>query len=758
VTATPPRPATRFPARRAEAARLALLAAAATWLLHPFATTRQVGAGDALWYANMLADFVLQLRAGVFPVFVGQTDFAFNGAVYPLRVAPLYQHLAGLLDLLTGRQLGFFALQHLCVLVMGYAGIFSCYFSLTRIDGAHRWAAAALAILYLGCPGLLGTIYTQDQYMTWMTLPFVPLVLLGLVKTFTADSFTAHATQAAALAALWLAHAPIALWLTLIVAALQLLRLLWFHRDKTSWLRALAGAAIFLLLSHYPFVSVATIQLPGAASAVTGALPRAVLIPQNVRDAFPAALLPLSDHARSLGDLQLGYSLALILIAATWILLSHLRLCASVFQPSTFNPQLSASASQLSALNSQLPDSPPSISQPSTLNSQLSAPLAGLLGASAFLLLLLLPFPGNAWLWAHLPAQLVRITYYWPMQRFYLLLAGLVTAGGFLALTTLLPGRPKLRLPVAVLLGAACAWTLWESRQFVAAGRERTLSAATTAQNLRPENRLLMNHAYGLFSRLPDTFSNGTVDPFAQSRLRTAEGDFIAEPTPTPPIQTGTLLGTVDDNPGILKLAPSFRLSTGRRYRLTFAFSDRPYAGILQIIGHRLFREYALPASGEAAAFGSAPPHPRTLNLWSSDPAGDEITLRFIPTAPGAKPTDFATFAGFTLETIAPESAPVVTHSLLPYRATVRAPRDAWLETPRMAARDYRATVNDVPTPTRRSPDGLLWVAVPRGEHAVEVVFVPPAVLRLSYWVSLAAWTGLVAAALAFAVRRIRSV
>ena len=728
MSPAPSRPATTSPAWRTEAVRLALLAAVATWLLHPFATTRQLGAGDALWYANMLADFVLQLRAGVFPVFVGQTDFAFNGAVYPLRVAPLYQHLAGLIDLLTGRQLGFFALQHLCVLVMGYAGIFSCYFSLTRIDGGHRWVATALAILYLGCPGLLGTIYTQDQYMTWMTLPFVPLALLGLVKTFTADSLAAHATQATALAALWLAHAPIALWLTLIVAVLQLLRLLWLHRDKTSWLRALAGAAIFLVLGHYPFVSVATIQLPGGASAVTGALPRAELIPQNVRDAFPAALLPLSDHARALGDLQLGYSLALVWIASTWILLSHLRLRPPAFQPSTFNLQLP------------------------------SPPLAGLLAASAFLLLLLLPFLGNAWLWAHLPAQLVRITYYWPMQRFYLLLAGLITTGGYLALTTLLSSRSKLRLPVAVVLGVACSWTLWESRQFVAAGRERTLSAATTAQNLRPENRLLMNHAYGLFSQLPNTFSNGVVDPYAESRLRSANGEIMAEKQTTAPAQTGKLVGTVDDNPGILKLSPSFRLEPGIRYRLTFAFSDRPYVGILQVVGRHLFREYALPVSGEAAAFGSTPTHSHTLGLWSSDPAGDEMTVRFIPSAPGASPIDFATFAGFTLETIEPEAAPVVTHSFIPFRATVRAPQDAWLETPRMAARDYRATVNGVPTPTRRAPDGLLWVAVPRGEHAVEVVFVPPTVLRLFYWVSLAAWTGLVAAALAFAVRRIRSV
>ena len=131
-TVSPTSPSARGD-RRAEVARLLLLAAVATWLLHPFATTRQIGAGDALWYANMLADFVTQLRAGVFPIFVGQTDYAFNGAVYPLRVAPFYQHLAGVLDLLTGRQLGIFALQHLCVLVVGYAGIFSSYLALNAL-------------------------------------------------------------------------------------------------------------------------------------------------------------------------------------------------------------------------------------------------------------------------------------------------------------------------------------------------------------------------------------------------------------------------------------------------------------------------------------------------------------------------------------------------------------------------------------------------------------------------------------------------
>src|SRR5277367_1156345 len=91
-----------------EWARLVVLGLTAAWLLHPFATAKMYGTGDAVWYTHMLADYVTQLRAGIFPIYAGQTEYAFNGAVYPLRVAPIYQHLAGLLDILTFRSLGFF--------------------------------------------------------------------------------------------------------------------------------------------------------------------------------------------------------------------------------------------------------------------------------------------------------------------------------------------------------------------------------------------------------------------------------------------------------------------------------------------------------------------------------------------------------------------------------------------------------------------------------------------------------------------------
>ena len=680
-----------------ESARLLLLAAVATWLLHPFATTNQVGAGDALWYANMLADFVLQLRAGVFPVFVGQTEFAFNGAVYPLRVAPLYQHLAGLLDLLTGRQLGFFALQHLCVLVMGYAGIFSCYSCLIQINRSHRWNAAALAILYLSCPGLLGTIYTQDQYMTWMTVPFVPLAVLGLIQTFTADSLRSHVVLAVGLAALWLAHAPIAIWLTLITATLQIARLAWLDRTLAAWKRAVVGGFVFIALAQYPFVSVKSLQFPGTPSAVAGALPRSELIPTHIRDAFPATLQPLSDHARNLGDLQLGYGLwlAFIASAAAWI------------------------------------------------TSRRSPLLVCLVAVAIVLLGLLIPFPGNAWLWAHLPDTLTRITYYWPMQRFYLILAALLTATAQIALVTGLIRYPRFKSAGTAVLVAACCWSLWESRQYVSAGCERTATAARTAQNLRPENRLLMNHSYGLFAKAPAYFSNGVMDHHAESRLVSVADGRELPPPPGIPLQEGSLIGTVDANAGILNLAPALSLEPGVRYDLRIAFSSHDYHGILQIVGRSFFREYILPASGEALAFGSTRAASNRLPLWTTDPAADTVTLRFIPTAPGAKPTDFAAFGRYTLCRVDPATSPIALQSIVPYRATVRNPTPAILETPRMAMPGYQATLDAKTVPVTRSAEGLVAVPLPPGEHVVELTYQGPPLLRFSYWLCLAAWGAL---------------
>lgn len=671
-----------------EAARLGVLAVVAAWLLHPFATGSRYGGGDALWYAHMLADYVAQIRAGVFPVFAGQTEFAFNGAVYPLRVAPLYQHLAGLLDLLTLHSLGVFALQHLTVIVCGTAGILASYLSLCWIAPGRRWAAVGFSVLYLSCPGVLATIYTQDLYMTWMTVALAPFATYGIVRTFRSDDLRSQLILGASQAALWWAHSPIAMWFAFVAAGSQVARLAGLREGPGPFVRAVAGALVFLVLAQYPFVSVATLGAAGGHASVAAPLAHAELIAGNIRDVFPAVLLPLGVNPSGLAGLQLGYGLWGVLLAAAVIAVTGRRL-----------------------------------------------DLAVLLAAAVLLLFLLLPLRGvNAPLWASMPQAVLRITYYWPMQRFYLILAALLAPAGQIAWDTARLERH--RSVAAVLLAACCLWSLQQANAFMGLARAGTVDSAASARSLRPENTFLMNHAYGMFDGLPPHFSNGVVDPRSEARLIPAGPAQNGERWAA----SGLLTGTVDDNPGILDLAPPMHLDPGHRYRLGLVFAHAEVPGILQCVGRSMFREYRLPSSGERLSFGSAPPNTPDMDLWTTDSAGDDVSLRFIPDQPGPDPEALTEFGSFQLSELLPAQQGVEVESLMPFRARTRAGSPAVLETPRVFIPGYDAWVDGQQVGVIRSPDFLVGVPVPSGEHTVAVAYSGPPRLRISYWAALLAW------------------
>ena len=72
---------------------LVLLTGLAALVTAPLWTDQAVGTGEAYNYSLALADGVSQLRAGEVPVLVGQTEYAFNGRVHPLRNAPYLIYL-----------------------------------------------------------------------------------------------------------------------------------------------------------------------------------------------------------------------------------------------------------------------------------------------------------------------------------------------------------------------------------------------------------------------------------------------------------------------------------------------------------------------------------------------------------------------------------------------------------------------------------------------------------------------------------------
>jgi len=216
---------------------------AGLWLMKGYATFTLEGAGDARWYATMLADMLAQVHAGVFPVWMGQSVTQFNGAIYPLRIAPGFHYLGALLDALTLRALGVVALQNLLVTAVGVATIFSAYFGLARLIPGRRWLAAALAFLFLACPGVLGMAYKSDLLMSWTTLPWVALAWFATIRSFRKpDSCPTMLLLGASLGMCWWGHSPIALWMTLIAAAAQAARLAASRPGPASWAHALAGA------------------------------------------------------------------------------------------------------------------------------------------------------------------------------------------------------------------------------------------------------------------------------------------------------------------------------------------------------------------------------------------------------------------------------------------------------------------------------------------------------------------------------------
>jgi hypothetical protein len=143
-----------------ESCRLMAVAAAGLWLTRSFLSPAFYGAGDAQTYANMTADMQEQVRAGVFPVFVGQSEYQFNGAIYPVRIAPAFHYLGAFLDAATLRALDPDALQNLLLATLGaarpaLAGLPVCL-PFPRLSGSAR-AALRWRFVYELDDGPLGS-------------------------------------------------------------------------------------------------------------------------------------------------------------------------------------------------------------------------------------------------------------------------------------------------------------------------------------------------------------------------------------------------------------------------------------------------------------------------------------------------------------------------------------------------------------------------------------------------------------------------
>lgn len=386
---------------------IALVVLAGALAAAPFLSSRALGTTEAYNYSLSVADAVTQFRAGVFPVLAGQTEYAFNGRVHPLRTAPLMDYAAGALDILTFRQLGFWSLQNLTLALSLIGGALACYWGLSRVTPATPATAAVLSALYILSPPVLAAAYGMDLYMTVMTVPFVPLILAASVASFDGRRREFLFLHVTALAACWLAHPPIAFWMSVLSVLLQGIALGLRPPGRADWLGLVGAAGLFVVLAGFAFASALTISPEQTINQAHD--PSALLT--EVGRTFRSSLQPVSPHADQLGDFQLGY--------VGW--------------------GLAALALALAAWRRH------------------RAALALLLGA-AVLLVLTSPVPGlTRWLWQHAPGAAFNLTNQWPMQRLYLPMTMLVLLA--FALVWRPPvirwslGRDALRLILAGALG-----------------------------------------------------------------------------------------------------------------------------------------------------------------------------------------------------------------------------------------------------------------------------------------------------------------
>lgn len=694
-------------AATAENLRWITLGTVGVILLHPFIIPSLHGTGDALWYGTMLADMMAQVRAGVFPVFSGQSIYQFNGSIYPLRVAPAFHHAGALVDLLTGFTLSPVAVLNTLIFCTGMLGLALSYLGLRALLPSARWIGCGLAIFYVSCPGTLGLAFNSDLFMSWMTVPWIPVALYGSLASFYQAGYRPLLALAGGLGMLWWGHTPIALWMTLLAGAVQIMRI-W--RDRNPLLSEakplLAAAALFFALVAYPVGSVLLYPPEPGVNAAGFQAAYASTIATFLAEVRPAVFLPLSENGRALGDFQLGYSL--------WIGLAIGLGCA--------------------------------------WRSRSSGMRATWLAAALLLVLLNMPAIFSTLLWSGVPAFVRNTTGNWVMNRLYLIQSGFIVFG-LAAIFKVWNETPPRRFYgwIRVLFIGGICWSMLEAAKFAEGSNRGLRPPESGAQAMLPENVQITRFAYLVFPRLPAYFTHGVAEPALEQRLfRASDGTPLADNFST--AAQGKLIGTYSFAPepetanAVLVLSSSLRLLPGRHYLIAVDFREEP-SGLLQIKSPTSLSQYALPEYGEPASFGYGAQHSRLLALSNHTSTPQDVELRYFFNQNAASNTATASpFEAVRWIEYDPATLPARVVNWIPYQASVEANEPAWLETPRMYQTGYVARVDGQNAKIKKSKEGLVSIAVPKGRSRVELRYDPPRGLQFLYWLSLGSLIGMVGA------------
>ena len=692
-----------------ETSRWIIICIAATWAVHPVYGIKPSGAGDAYWYTIMLADYLEQLRAGVFPVWLGQSEYAFNGAFFPLRIAPGFQHLGGIIDQLSLHSLDYIAVKNVAIALSSLASGFFSYFCLRAMSPSRPNLAIALALLYLFSPGLITPWIIGDQYMTFLAAPYIPIVFYSCWRAFIKNDAEGHIYLGASTASLWLFHTPVALWTSLFAAGLYIIKLIIQLRSGRELKMMGIGFITYILLGTYPIFSALSINNMVKLS-VDGAS-----IFNESQKIFPDILFRTIASGYGPFNYQPGY--ATLAVGLTGFVLAILK-------------------RNFAAL--------------------------AFASASLFITVFILPIPTiSPWIWSHIPQFILNATNTWAAQRLALIWVGLLifTLASALAVIPVKPRSKILRLGLVLLFVGAIGWSIREASALHTYIIRTIPNGPSTGWKILYEkhNLILSRYAYSFFQKTPPYFSHDYMDPRLENRLLSREDklvflsnyDSAASASASKDrtlISSGLLRAYNDNNSVFYLLKPAPTIESGKHYALRLDFLKQDETGTLQVMGDQLFREYTLPDSGAGMgaqvglpqSFGTTPTSSHVIPLYTHALITSPLHItQILPDKPKIPEFDCA---HFQLWEYNPSRLPINILSLVPYRARVDSPKQAYLETPRMWLKGYSAKTNGKALSVLPSPSNLCMIPLEAGISEIELNYTPPLYIATSYWIGIFSW------------------
>ena len=680
------------------------------WLFWPLFAPKLSGGSDAAGYVALLADTLEQARHGVFPVWVGQSPFSFTGLVFPLRYAPMYQHLGLLIDFLTFHSLSVFAINASILVLSGLGGLGVCYAALRNIAPDRPWLAMLLSWIYVSCPGVYGFLPIYSMYMSWVALPWLPLAFWGMARSLSLrrPDLLSKLLQAIGLALLLWCHSPLAMWSMIAAVAVNVWRMIYFRPKLSEYLWDAGAGALFIVLALHPLLSV--YDLGRTLSIHSGADLNEVY--SLIIKKYSHVLIPLP---KGLG-FQPGFAVLVLFVLGCWGL--------------------------------------------GFKENRRHLPLGFL---AIIFVALLLPIPWfSHWLLFHvIPPIILNINRRDLDQRLDTMLA--ITAVFLVAgvSKSLLrhgsSSKTSGRL-IVLLAGALLFWTVYQVNFL----RE----IQSTSANIQSE--WFLKRGYTAFGNL---FTNPYFDytrydwgpqpvaPEMELRLLDPEASKIVSsniesvaPGYGPASEfrkmrlSIPLMGSLvaDGETRSVRSPQTFILEPDKQYLLAFSLlkPNPDFKGKLIISGDGGYQPEEYDFNGNRGEWGSRAwgsgsesSHVIALQSFLDHPTEIDLTLR--PSDPSLAKSFTGHYADCELIEYQKENLPIRIDSFIPFRARVRNPAAGWLETFRRYLPGYDASVDGRPAEIKPSHDGLVLIKMPAGEHRVELNYNVAPKVEFAYFLNL---------------------